>query len=90
LENRITEASVLDRAELMKGLAAIADAFVSRLMAASEIPRQVREDLLHDLATWPLVLESVAHRQTRLPRNNNGQAHEEDGARKPPTATTYT
>jgi hypothetical protein len=34
----ITTGSVLDRAELAKGFAAIADAFVSRLTAASEIP----------------------------------------------------
>jgi hypothetical protein len=45
-------------------------------MAATEIPRKVREDLLRDLATWPLALEGVAHRQTRLSRNNNGDAHE--------------
>ena len=76
LENQITTASVLDRGELAKGLVAIADAFVSRLMAASEIPRQVREDLLHDLATWPLALESVAHRHTRLPRGNGTHPEE--------------
>jgi hypothetical protein len=37
----------------------------------------VREDLLHDLATWPLALEGGAHRQTRLPRNTG---HEENGS----------
>jgi hypothetical protein len=49
-------------------------------MAATEIPRQAREDLLHDIATWPLVLEDVAHRQTRLLRNgDNGDAHLDNG-----------
>jgi hypothetical protein len=80
LENAITTGSVLNRAALEKGFAAIADAFVSRLMAASEIPRSVKEDLLRDLATWPLALEGVAHRPTRFPRNNNGQPHEENGS----------
>jgi hypothetical protein len=80
LENSIVTASVLNRAELEKSFAAIADAFVSRLIAATEIPRNVREELLHDLATWPLALEGVAHRQTRLlPRNNGHDANTADG-----------
>ena len=81
LENAITEARVLDRASLATAFAAIADAFTSRLYAAIEIPRTVRDDLLRDLATWPLALENVAHRQTRL-RNNNGdaQAHVDNGS----------
>lgn len=33
LENAIVEASVLDRSELMKGLAMVADAMTSRIMA---------------------------------------------------------
>jgi hypothetical protein len=78
LENRINEASVLDRAELAKGLGLIADAFTSRLMAASEIPRSVKEDLLKDLSSWPLALEDVAKRQTRFPRGN-GKRDDGDG-----------
>jgi hypothetical protein len=77
LENSIVEASVLNRAELMKGLAAIADAFVSRLMAATEIPRPLKEDLLGELSRWPVVLEEVARNQSRLPRGN-GVRREED------------
>jgi hypothetical protein len=80
LENAITSASVLDRASLAKSFAVIADAFVSRLNAATEIPRVVREDLLRDLATWPCALESVAHRQTRLQRNGSDQTLEENGS----------
>jgi hypothetical protein len=79
LENAITAASVLNRAELEKGLAAIADAFVSRLMAAQEVPRHVKEDLLKDLSSWPIVLEEVAHAQSRLPRGKRAR-HDEDGS----------
>jgi hypothetical protein len=66
---------------LATAFAQIADAFTSRLYAATEMPRKVREDLLRDLATWPLAVEDVAHRQTRL-RNNgdNGDAHENVGS----------
>jgi hypothetical protein len=80
LENAITEGSVLDRDALSRGFAAIADAFVSRLMAASEIPRSVQEDLLKDLASWPLVLEETAYRQTRFPRGGNGKRPDEDAS----------
>jgi hypothetical protein len=58
-------------------MAAIADAFVSRVMSAQGLSRQEKEDLLKDLASWPLALEEVAHRQTRLPRGR-GKRHEED------------
>jgi hypothetical protein len=68
LENQITRAEVLNRAELMKVMAAIADAFVSRVMSVQGLSRQEKEDLLKDLASWLLALEEVAHRQTRLPR----------------------
>jgi hypothetical protein len=76
LENQITTASVLNRAEIAKGLAAIADAMTSRIMAAG-VPRSVKEDLLKDLASVPLILKNVAHAQSRLP-NVKGPRSEED------------
>jgi hypothetical protein len=76
LQNSIVTASVLDRASLAKAFASIADAVSSRIMAATEVPRQVREDILRDIATWPLALENVAHRQPRLLRGNNGDDDE--------------
>ena len=39
LENAITEGHLLDRAALSKTFALIADAMVSRIMAATELPR---------------------------------------------------
>ena len=55
LENQITEAEVLMRSEVSKGLAMIADAMTSRIMA-SQLSRSAKEDLLKDLASIPLVL----------------------------------
>ena len=76
LANAVAEASVLDRAELMRGLAMIADAMVSRIMVAN-VDRAVKEDLLNDLSGVPLILENVAHAQSKLSRGN-GSRHEED------------
>jgi hypothetical protein len=60
----------------MKGLAANADAMTSRIMAAN-VSRPVKEDLLKELSSVPLILKEVAHRQTRLPRSGNGARHKE-------------
>jgi hypothetical protein len=69
----------LHRAALSKGLAAIADAFVSQVMSVQGLSRQEKEDLLKDLSSWPLVLEDVAHAQSRFHRGN-GKRPEEDGS----------
>ena len=69
LENQITEGAFLNRSELMKGLAMVADAMTSRIMAA-DIPRSVKEDLLSELSTVPVILKNVAHSQTKLVRGN--------------------
>ena len=66
----------MNRAELMKGLAGIADAMVSRIMV-SELDRSAKEDLLRDLSGVPLILENVARSQTRLHRGK-GKHHDED------------
>jgi phage terminase Nu1 subunit (DNA packaging protein) len=76
IENEISRAEVLSRGELEKTFSAIADAMVSRIMAA-DIPRRVKEDLLKELASIPLILEEVAHGQTRLRRNGKAKR---DGA----------
>ena len=69
LHNALMTAGVLDRAEVTKVLGMIADAMTTRIMAA-EVPRSVKEDLLHDLASIPLVLKGVAHAQTGRQRAN--------------------
>ena len=75
LENEIMEATVVNRAELMKGLAAVADAMTSRIMSAN-VDRSVKEDLLNDLATVPLILKKVADKQSKLRRGGNGNGSE--------------
>ena len=69
LENQITEASVLNRKSLESGFAALADAMIHRIMA-SEVSRETKEDLLKDLATIPITIESVARSQSKLQRSN--------------------
>jgi hypothetical protein len=66
LENAITEGSFLDRAEIARGLSAVADAMVSRIMSA-QLDRTVKEDLLNDLSTVPLILENTARSQSKVP-----------------------
>src|SRR6516164_7958386 len=77
--NEAAEASLLDRSELMKAFSALADAMVSRILS-SELSREVKEDLLKDLATIPITIESVARSQTKLRRSKSGQTAEEDGS----------
>ena len=64
LENQITRAEMLNRAELSTRLATIADAIVSRIMA-SNLTRAEKEDLLKDIASIPYAVQEVAHAQTR-------------------------
>ena len=66
LENAVTTGSFVNRSELMKTLAQIADAMVHRIMV-SELPREAKEDLLKNLSGIPLVLTG----QSRLPRNGD-------------------
>jgi hypothetical protein len=77
LENQITRGEVLNRAEVERVCAAIADAMVSRIMA-SGVPRSVKEDLLKELSSIPIVLKEVAHAQSRL-SNGNGTRPESEG-----------
>ena len=76
LENAVTTGRVLDRLELEKGLAQVADALVSRIMV-SELSRLAKEDLLKDLAGIPLILRDLAHAQSRLPRGNGSRPESE-------------
>jgi hypothetical protein len=77
LDNRIVEASVIDRAALLKALAQVADSMVHRITASS-LARHEQEDLLRDLAGIPIALEGVTRAQTRLPaeRSNGDDAEQ--------------
>jgi hypothetical protein len=76
IANAVSEGFFLDRAEIAKGLASVADAMTSRIMSA-DVPRSVKEDLLTDLASVPLILENTTRSQTKL-RRGNGSRPEED------------
>jgi hypothetical protein len=76
LENQITRGEVMNRAELSRVFAMVADAMTSRIMAAS-VPRSVKKDLLKELSSVPVILKDVAHSQTRL-RRGNGSRPKED------------
>jgi hypothetical protein len=77
LENQITRAEVLNRSELLRAFAQVADAMVSRIMV-SELSREAKEDLLTELSSIPIAVDNVARRQSKLRRSKNGQAVEEE------------
>jgi hypothetical protein len=72
LENAITTGSFLNRSELMRVLAQVADSMVNRI-TMSELPRSAKEDLLRDLSGIPLALKDVAQAQSRLPNGKDSQ-----------------
>jgi hypothetical protein len=78
LENAITTGSVLDRDALTTGFTQLADA-LSAAVTSSDLPRQAKETFLQNLASWPLILDGVASRQSKLSRRN-GEAPTEDGS----------
>ena len=82
LENEITTGSVLNRAELTRVFAMIAEAISNRIMACGELSRAAKEDILKDLSSWPLALEEVAHAQSRLVvSRGNGRRPDDDEQR---------
>ena len=78
IANRIAEGSVLDRDALTTGFTQLADA-LSAAVTSSDLPRQAKETFLQNLASWPLILDGVASRQSKLSRRN-GEAPTEDGS----------
>ena len=77
LENQITTASVLNLDALSAGFAQLADALSSVVMSDPNLDRKSKEDFLRNLSNWPLILDGVANRQSKLARGN-GQIAEED------------
>jgi hypothetical protein len=78
LANAITTGTVVDRSMLMAGLAAIADAMVSRIRA-SNLDRLAQDDLLKELAGVGTVLEGVIKEQSKLSRGRQYDGDGEDG-----------
>jgi hypothetical protein len=78
LENAITTGSILNRAELAKTFAELADALQQSVLN-SDLPRSAKENFLHNLSSWPLRLETIARNQTRFRGAKNGPAEEDQG-----------
>jgi hypothetical protein len=76
LENSVMTASVLNKAALQSSFAELADALQGSVLD-SDLPREAKENLLHNLATWPLRLETVARNQSRFRRAKNGEEEDE-------------
>jgi hypothetical protein len=72
LENAIVESTYLNRVNLEKALAQVADAIVS-IIKRSALSRSDQEDLQRELASIPLGIESVARSQSKLKRSQNGR-----------------
>jgi hypothetical protein len=68
LENAITEASVLNRADLERVFSELADA-LQQVVYNSEVDRPSQEDFLNNLANWEVLVEGVARNQSRLSTN---------------------
>jgi hypothetical protein len=77
LENAITRAEVLNRAELTKGFTALADVF-STVITLSELSRREKEDFLKNLSSWPVLLEDVAAAQSKLRSEKSEESEESE------------
>jgi hypothetical protein len=76
LENEITEGNLVNKTAILQGFASLADAMVCRIMS-SALEREVKEDLLRELSTIPVVVKD-ASKQTRSRAVRNGQEEEQD------------
>jgi hypothetical protein len=77
LANRTAEGNLLDRASLMAGFSQLADALVNVVMMDRNLTRESKEDFLRNFASWPVIVDNVAARKSKL-RRSNGQTPEED------------
>jgi hypothetical protein len=77
MENAVARADVLNRVELTRSFGEMADA-MKQAVLNSGMPREACENFLHNLATWPLRLQTVADKQTKS-RNGKRLKSGEDG-----------
>ena len=73
LENQIVRAETLNRTELERALTELADALVG-VVKNSNLDRRSQEDFLHNLASWPVLLQETAAAQSRLPNGKDSAA----------------
>jgi hypothetical protein len=81
LNNRIVEGAYVDRVELMRLFASVADAMVSRVRA-SNLDRMAQDDLLTELSRIQPGVDNIAASQSKLPRDgrhaDNGDEDEDE------------
>jgi hypothetical protein len=78
LENATTTADLLSRSELERTFGELADALKQAVMN-SGMPREACENFLHNLATWPLRIQTIVKRQSRSHGAKNGPGDEDQG-----------
>ena len=79
LKNASLRGDLLDRQELAKALEPIFLA-VKQLVAASALPKEVRDDLLSTIATYPLTVAHVAAKQRKQLSTKDDDGEEEGDA----------
>jgi hypothetical protein len=76
LENEFTRGEVLNRRELERCFAEIADAIVSRVMSIHELSRETKEDILRELSRSAVIIDETATKQTK--HRANGRSDEDE------------
>jgi hypothetical protein len=76
MENSVAKANLLDRKALAASFAELADALKGAVLT-SGMPREACENFLHNLATWPIRVQTVADKQSKF-RNGKRPEPEED------------
>jgi hypothetical protein len=87
IRNQVMRAELLDRELLTQALSRIFGA-ISALIVSAPIPKQVKDDLLQNISTYPLAIQSVAQRQTKqihLPDDGPNGEETGDEAENPPS-----
>jgi hypothetical protein len=82
MANSITRADCLDRKELSRGLADIADA-IQQVVRNSRLNRQEQDDLLLQMASVQVIIENTARAQTKWRGNGAGSDAGATEAKKP-------
>lgn len=78
LKNASFRGEMLDRGELTRALEGIFLA-VNQILSAASLPKELRDDLLSTIATWPVAVANVAVKQRKALRSKEDGLDDEDG-----------
>ena len=77
LANRVTEGQLVDKEALIQGFTQLGEALREVVMRDQNLSRESKEDFLHNLATWPIIITDAVDKQTKRPRRSkNGETEE--------------